>query len=325
MKLKNNLAGCDFLKLPIKLISVVGPTASGKTALAVELAKKYNGEIISADSMQIYKGMSIATAKPSDEEKQGIPHHLMDFLQSDKTYSVADFVNDAKACIEDIVSRGKLPIIAGGTGLYVDSLLNGISFEKQERNEDISNELFELYQQKGVDYLLDMLSEFDSESADNLREQRNVKRIIRAIEFYKTSGITISEHNRNSRQNDSPYEPIKLGLKYEDRQKLYDRINLRVDLMLKNGLVEEAKEVLSQSLSSTSKMAIGYKELIPYFNGERSLDECIEILKRETRRYAKRQLTWFNRDKDINWILVDKFNGFDDIFNYAQTIIDKGL
>ncbi|WP_405355451.1 tRNA (adenosine(37)-N6)-dimethylallyltransferase MiaA [Ruminococcus sp.] len=313
------------MKLPIKLISVVGPTASGKTALAVELAKKYNGEIISADSMQIYKGMSIATAKPSDKEKQGIPHHLMDFLPSDKTYSVADFVNDAKACIEDIVSRGKLPIIAGGTGLYVDSLLNGISFEKQERNEDISNELFELYQQKGVDYLLDMLSKFDSESADNLREQRNVKRIIRAIEFYKTSGITISEHNRNSRQNESPYEPINLGLKYEDRQKLYDRINLRVDLMLENGLVEEAKEVLSQSLSSTSKMAIGYKELIPYFNGERSLDECIEILKRETRRYAKRQLTWFNRDKDINWILVDKFNGFDDIFNYAQTIIDKGL
>lgn len=314
-----------FLSKPIKLISVVGPTASGKTALAVELAKKYNGEIISADSMQIYKGMNIATAKPTDEEKQGIPHHLTDFLPSDKTYSVADFADEAGRCIEDIVSRGKMPIIAGGTGLYVDSLLNGVSFEKQERNEEISNELFALYQQNGIDYLLNMLGEFDGESAENLREQRNVKRIIRAIEFYKTSGITISEHNRNSKLQGSPYSPIKIGLKFEDRQKLYDRINLRVDIMLENGLVDEAREVLSSSLSSTSKMAIGYKELIPYFSGERSLDECVEILKRETRRYAKRQLTWFNRDKNINWILVDKFKCFDDILNYAETIIDKGL
>lgn len=310
---------------PIKLISVVGPTASGKTALAVELAKHYNGEIISADSMQIYKGMNIATAKPTDEEKQGIPHYLTDFLPSDKTYSVADFADEAGRCIEDIVSRGKMPIIAGGTGLYVDSLLNGISFEKQERNEEISNELFALYQQNGIDYLLNMLGEFDGESAENLREQRNVKRIIRAIEFYKTSGITISEHNRNSKLQGSPYSPIKIGLKFEDRQKLYDRINLRVDIMLENGLVDEAREVLSSSLSSTSKMAIGYKELIPYFSSERSLDECVEILKRETRRYAKRQLTWFNRDKNINWILVDKFKCFDDILNYAETIIDKGL
>ena len=314
-----------FLNYPIKLISVVGPTASGKTALAVELAKKYNGEIISADSMQIYKGMNIATAKPTEEEKQGIPHHLTDFLPSDKTYSVADFADEAGCCIEDIVSRGKMPIIAGGTGLYVDSLLNGVSFEKQERNEEISNELFALYQQNGIDYLLNMLGEFDGESAENLREQRNVKRIIRAIEFYKTSGITISEHNRNSKLQDSPYSPIKIGLKFEDRQKLYDRINLRVDIMLENGLVDEAREVLSSSLSSTSKMAIGYKELIPYFSDERSLDECVEILKRETRRYAKRQLTWFNRDKNINWILVDKFKCFDDILNYAETIIDKGL
>ena len=314
-----------FFYFSIKLISVVGPTASGKTALAVELAKKYNGEIISADSMQIYKGMNIATAKPTDEEKQGIPHHLTDFLPSDKTYSVADFADEAGCCIEDIVSRGKMPIIAGGTGLYVDSLLNGVSFEKQERNEEISNELFALYQQNGIDYLLNMLGEFDGESAENLREQRNVKRIIRAIEFYKTSGITISEHNRNSKLQDSPYSPIKIGLKFEDRQKLYDRINLRVDIMLENGLVDEAREVLSSSLSSTSKMAIGYKELIPYFSDERSLDECVEILKRETRRYAKRQLTWFNRDKNINWILVDKFKCFDDILNYAETIIDKGL
>lgn len=313
------------MNYPIKLISVAGPTASGKTKLAVELAKHYNGEIISADSMQIYKGMSIATAKPDDEEKQGIPHHLMDFLPSDKAYSVADFVNDSAACIEDIVSRGKLPVIAGGTGLYIDSLLNGISFEKQERNEELCNELFALYQKNGVEYLLDMLSKFDRESADKLKEQRNVKRIIRAIEFYKTSGITISEHNRKSKLQGSPYSPVKLGLKYEDRQKLYDKINLRVDLMLEKGLVNEAEEVLSKNLSRTSKMAIGYKELIPYFKKERSLDECVEKLKRETRRYAKRQLTWFNRDMEINWILVDKFDSFEDILKYAETIIDKGL
>lgn len=310
---------------PIKLISVVGPTASGKTALAVELAKHYNGEIISADSMQIYKGMNIATAKPDYTEMQGIPHHLMDFLPSDKSYSVADFVNYAASCIDNIVKQGKLPIIAGGTGLYVDSLLNGISFEKQERCEEICNELFSLYEKNGVEYLLNMLSEFDAESAESLREQRNVKRIIRAIEFYKTSGMTISEHNRKSKLNKSPYEPVKIGLKYEDRQKLYDKINLRVDIMLEKGLIEEAREVLSNSLSSTSKMAIGYKELIPYFSGEKSFDECVETLKRETRRYAKRQLTWFNRDKEINWILVDKFDSFNDIFNYAISIIDKGL
>ncbi len=313
------------MNYPIKLISVVGPTASGKTALSVELAKRYNGEIISADSMQIYKGMSIATAKPDESEKQGIVHHLMDFLPSDKTYSVADFVSDGSKVIQDIYSRGKMPILAGGTGLYVDSLLNGISFEKQQRDEKLCNELYAIYEQKGVDSLLNMLSEFDAESAENLKTQKNVKRIIRAIEFYKTSGMTISEHNKKSRQAESPYEPIKIGLKYEDRQKLYDKINLRVDLMLKKGLVDEAREVLSNNLSSTSKMAIGYKELIPYFSGEKSLDECIETLKRETRRYAKRQLTWFNRDKDINWILVDRFACFEDIVNFAVAIIDKGL
>ena len=183
----------------IKIISVVGPTASGKTALSVELAKHFNGEIISADSMQIYQGMHIATAKPDEEEKQNIRHHLMDFLPAEKTYSVADFVNDAKICVEDIVSRKKLPIIAGGTGLYVDSFLNNITFSNYERNDDITNELYSLYELNGVDYLLDMLAEFDSESAENLKEAKNVKRIIRAIEFYKTNGITISEHNRNSK------------------------------------------------------------------------------------------------------------------------------
>ena len=309
----------------IKIISVVGPTASGKTALSVELAKHFNGEIISADSMQIYQGMHIATAKPDEEEKQNIRHHLMDFLPADKTYSVADFVNDAKICVEDIASRSKLPIIAGGTGLYVDSFLNNITFSNYERNEDITNELYSLYEQYGADYLLELLAEFDSESAENLKEARNVKRIIRAIEFYKTNGITISEHNRNSKNISSPYQVVKIGLKFDDRQKLYDRINKRVDIMMEKGLLDEAEKVLSSNLSNTSKMAIGYKELIPYFNKEKSLDDCIETLKRETRRYAKRQLTWFNRDEEINWIYVDRFNNFDEILNYAISIAEKGL
>ena len=306
------------MNYPIKLISVVGPTASGKTALAVELAKKYNGEIISADSMQIYKGMNIATAKPDEQEKQGIPHWLTDFLPSDKTYSVADFVSDAASCIEDIVSRGKMPIIAGGTGLYVDSLLNGISFEKQERNEEISNELLALYEQNGVDYLLDMLAEFDSESAENLKEQRNVKRIIRAIEFYKTSGITISEHNRNSKLKGSPYNPIKIGLKFEDRQKLYDRINLRVDIMLEQGLIEEVKNILEKyNKFPTALQGLGYKEVVDYLNGIYTKEEMIEKIKMETRRYAKRQLTWFRKNKQTTWL-----EGTNEIQNNVNIILE---
>lgn len=309
----------------IKIISIVGPTASGKTALSIKLAKEFNGEIISADSMQIYKGMHIATAKPDIDEMQGIRHHLIYFLPCDKSYSVADFVNDASRCVNDIISRGKLPFLVGGTGLYVDSFLNNISFGEQVRDDKLTKELYSLYEEKGVNCLLEMLDEFDHESAERLKNEINVKRIIRAIEFYKTSGITISEQNRRSKAVLSPYNPIKIGIKFEDRQKLYDRINYRVDCMMEKGLLQEAQEVLSKNLSNTSKMAIGYKELLPYFNGERSLDECIEVLKRETRRYAKRQLTWFNRDKDINWILADKFENPDDIYNYAIDIIRKGL
>ena len=310
---------------PIKVVSVVGPTASGKTKLSVELAKRFNGEIISADSMQIYTGMSIATAKPSVEEMQGIPHHLMDFLPPQSTYSVAMFTEDAKRCIKDIADRGKLPIIAGGTGLYVDSLLNNISFYDCSRNDEITNKLWEEYNEKGIEPLLAQLESFDPESAKRLSTGQNPKRIIRAIEFYQTTGATITEQNEKSRLIPSPYKPIKIGLIFSDRQKLYDRINLRVDLMLEQGLLEEAKEVLSSPLSSTSVKAIGYKELAPYINGEDALDNCIEKLKRETRRYAKRQLTWFRRDKEINWLIVDEYDSFKELFTEAVSIINKGL
>ena len=309
----------------IKLITVVGPTASGKTRLGVELAKRYGGEVISADSMQIYKGMQIATAKPTVEEMQGIPHHLMDFLEPNQTYSVAMFVDDAKKCIEDISSRGKIPVIVGGTGLYVDSLLNNISFHESQRDTELSEKLRELYYTEGVDYLLDMLRKFDGESAERLETEKNPKRIIRAIEFYKTTGITITEQNKNSKNEESPYSAIKLGLNFEDRQKLYDRINKRVDLMVEAGLVHEAKRVFNSELSFTSVKAIGYKELFPYLKGELPLEECIEKLKQETRRYAKRQITWFKRDKDINWLYPDKADSLEQLFEQAVQITDKGL
>ncbi len=313
------------MKNSIKVISVVGPTASGKTKLAVELAKIFDGEIISADSMQIYKGMQIATAKPTYEEMQGIPHHLMDFLPPSESYSVAMYVKASSECINDITSRNKLPIIVGGTGLYVDSLLNNIQFDEENRNIEITNELWEIYNQHGVEKLLEMLAEFDKKSAERLKEERNAKRIIRAIEFYKTTGKTISEQIENSKKIESPYKAIKIGLNCKDRAKLYERINKRVDLMLESGLIEEARDVLNSELSFTSVKAIGYKELAPYIRNELSLDECVEKLKRETRRYAKRQITWFKRDLDINWLYSDEYNSFKEILDKAIEIIKKEM
>lgn len=318
------MAGCDILENSIKVISIVGPTASGKTKLAVKLARRFNGEIVSADSMQIYKGMQIATAKPTADETEGIKHHLIDFVSPNEIYSVAMFVKDASRCIADINSRGKLPFIVGGTGLYVDSLLNNITFRDEQRDEKLSLELYKIYEEQGIDKLLEMLSEFDIDSANRLKAERNPKRIIRAIEFYKTTGITITEQNEKSKLVKSPFNPIKIGINYKDRAKLYERINKRVDLMLENGLLDEAKDVLSNKLSFTSVKAIGYKELIPYFNGEKTLDECVEKLKMETRRYAKRQITWFKRDLDINWLYADEYNSFEELLAHAVEIINKG-
>ena len=275
--------------------------------------------------MQIYQGMQIATAKPTEQEKGGIVHHLMDFLPPQSTYSVASFTEDAKRCIDEIVSRGRLPFIVGGTGLYVDSLLNNIRFSEEARDTAIADELKRLYEENGVDHLLDILRGFDSSSAERLEKEKNPKRIIRAIEFYKTSGKTITEQNELSRLEESPYSAVKIGLNYSDREKLYERINLRVDLMLEQGLLKEAAQVLDGPLSFTSVKAIGYKELAPYFSGESTLEECVEKLKRETRRYAKRQLTWFKRDKEINWLYVDKYSSFEELFDSAVQIIDKGL
>ena len=320
MNLKNNLV--DNMKNN-KVIVIVGPTASGKTGLSIELAKKYNGEIVSADSMQIYKDMNIATAKPTIEEMCGIKHHLIDFLNPGETYSVGQYVLDAENAISDILSRDKTPIVCGGTGLYVDSLINGINFTEDSSDDKIRNELYQLAETKGIDYLLNVLKEFDPDSYENLSQQRNLRRIIRAIEFYKVTGKTITQQNIESQNTSSKFDYLIIGLNADDRQFIYDRINRRVDLMIESGLIEETKSVLQMNLSDTSIKAIGYKELIPYINNQSSLDDCIEKLKMETRRYAKRQLTWFRRNKMINWIYIDRYSSLNDIVKVAVDIIDK--
>lgn len=308
----------------IPMICIVGPTASGKTALSIELAKLFNGEIVSADSMQIYKGMDIATAKPTVDEMDGVVHHLIDFLEVDQSFSVAQYCELAKATILDIYNRGKFPVLAGGTGLYVDSLIDNITFVDSDSDEDLRFELQKEYEFYGVEHLLNQLREIDPESAQKLEETRNPKRIIRAIEVYKTTGITMSEHNANSRLNDSPYNVVKIGLTATDRQFLYDRINKRVDIMVENGLVEEAREFIDVKHSSTSAMAIGHKELVPYFNGDADLESCLENLKMQTRRYAKRQLTWFRRDEKINWFNIDVLTK-EELLNNAVELIKKVL
>lgn len=303
------------------LIVICGPTASGKTALSIAIAEKLGCEIVSCDSMQIYKGMDIATAKPTSEELSQVRHHLIDFLEPDEVFSVADYVELAKQAISDISKRGMIPILCGGTGLYINSLLDDISFDKTCSSSEIRDELYNLAQEKGNRYLLDMLYEFDPDSAQRLHEN-NLNRIVRAIEVYKTTGKTITQFNLESKPEQSPYDAVVIGINYRDRQKLYERINIRVDKMLEQGLLDEAKEVIRNSDLKTAYQAIGYKELLPYFKSEKTLDECVEVLKMQSRRYAKRQLTWFRRDQRINWIYADEYSGFDDIVSTALKIIN---
>ena len=308
-----------------KVIAIVGPTASGKTSLSIKVAENFDGEIISADSMQIYKGMSIATAKPALDEMKGIKHYLIDFLEPDKSYSVGQYVLDARQAADKIKSKGKTPVICGGTGLYVDSLLNGINFTDNSRDERIRKELIDLYEEKGVDYILKMLREIDPDSAERLCAEKNPKRIIRSIEFYKTTGTTITEQNIKSRLNESDFEPLIIGLTAKDRQYLYDRINRRVEIMVEQGLVEEARDVLGSRLSDTSSEAIGYKQLKPYFEGAAEFDSCIERLKTETRHYAKRQLTWFRRNKNIHWINIDELTTTEQQYKSIENTIRRFL
>lgn len=300
-----------------KIICIVGATASGKTSLSVELAKALDGEIISADSMQVYKNMGIATAVATKEEQQGVPHHLVEFLDCSESFSVADFVSLANERIKDISSRGKTPIIVGGTGLFVDSLVKGISFSNVGADEKIREELSEL----SNDELYAKLMELDESSAKDIHPN-NRKRVIRALELC-LSGTTKTQQNENSTKEESPYEALYIGVGYEDRQKLYDRINLRVDYMLADGLEDEARAMLNIA-GKTSKQAIGHKELSGYFDGNITLDEAVDNLKKETRHYAKRQLTWFRRNENIHWLLADTMEK-DDLIDKAVALSKEFL
>jgi len=306
------------------VLAVVGPTASGKTWLGVELAKIYGGEVISADSMQIYKGMDIASAKPTEDEKQGIPHHLVDFLDRDVSFSAADYVAMANEKIQEVLSRGRLPIIVGGTGLYVDSLLENVKFSEGGSDEAYREELYAFAKKNGNEALYARLVETDPEAAESIHPN-NLVRVIRALEVCKVTGRRFSELKKESKLVESPYDSLILGLNYENRQTLYDRIDLRVDEMVKAGLVEEARQLWQESGMKTAANAIGYKELIPYFEGKMPLDDCISTIKQETRHYAKRQLTWFRRNQRIEWIMLDAFNKKNEILENCKKTIAKYL
>ena len=309
-------------KIPV--IAVVGPTASGKTALSINIAKRFSGQVVSADSMQIYEKMNIATAKPTDDEMQGVPHHLIGFQPIDKKFSVAEYVTLAKNCIEKIYSQGDVPVIAGGTGLYVDSLLQNIQFSQEDENTETRKELIEMFNEKGAEYMLSWLAEIDPETAEKLH-LKDKSRIIRALEIYKATGKTMTEQKALSKTEPSPYNTLYIGINYRDRNVLYDRINRRVDIMVENGLLEEAKDFYNIPTDKTACQAIGYKELAPYFSNEKTLDECLESLKIETRHYAKRQLTWFRKNENINWVYPDDYENPQDMLKCVFEIIDKFL
>lgn len=299
---------------------IAGPTASGKTSLSIELAKRLNGEIVSADSMQIYTSMDIATAKPDAEEMQGIPHHLIGIIEPGEEFSVAQYKLKATEAIEDILSRGKQPIVVGGTGLYIDTLMNNTEYLEYKKS-DVRSTLEARNEREGTLSLLNELSSIDPETAEKLHVN-DAKRIIRALEVYYSTGKTISEQRELSHLNESPYRWCLIGLNAEDRRYLYDRINLRVDIMLRNGLIEEAKEFFASQASRTAVQAIGYKELRSYLDGEATLDDVIEKLKMETRRYAKRQLTWFRRYSEINWLMIDSCDGTE-LIDRAVALIEE--
>lgn len=304
----------------IPLIVVAGPTASGKTKLAVELAKSLNGEVVSADSMQVYRHMNIATAKPSAEEMEEVPHHLIDFIEPGAScFSVAEYAKLAHNEIKKIAQRNKMPILAGGTGLYINAVVDNIQYAEIESDECIRKELQTLANENGNEFMLRQLSKVDPQLAASLHPN-NLGRILRALEVYRITGIPMSEHQRRSRLSEQKYDLCMLGLCFADREILYERINQRVDLMLEQGLIEEAKKI-SLIYGGTACQAIGYKELQPYFNGSKSLDECVDSLKQATRRYAKRQLTWFRRDKRIHWLTVDQFKSSELLVEAAKNII----
>ncbi len=318
-----------------RVAAVVGSTASGKTSLAIALAKAFDGEIISCDSMQIYRYMDVGTAKPTPEEQSEIPHHLIDFFDptDPQGYSCADYVRDARAVADDIISRGKLPILCGGTGLYLDAFLRGGSFQDTQVDQTLRDSLLAYAETQGAEALHAMLRELDPEAAETIHPN-NVKRVIRAIEICRTTGRTKTDLDRASQEVECPYDALVVGIRYQNRQTLYRRIENRVDEMIEAGLVEETRRLREMGVFETcptAAQAIGYKELFPYLDGEATLAQATEILKTATRHYAKRQMTWFGAKKYVRWVDADEGEDlppkeFEDIVNNAKKLfIQEGF
>ena len=305
------------------LIILTGPTAVGKTDLSIQLAKAVDAEIVSADSMQIYKYMDIGSAKVTEEEMQGVKHYLVDEIEPDMPFSVSEYKRMAEEYIDEISSRGKNVIVTGGTGLYLNSLIYDMDFGKSDANQELREELNKELEENGPAYMYEKLVSLDKEASERIHPN-NTKRVIRAIEV-AMSGEKMNDFSKDLRYN-KKYRPIIIVLN-RDRQALYDRINLRVDIMLKNGLIEEVKGLLEKGYTKDmiSMQGIGYKEIIKYFEGEYTLDEAIEIIKRDSRRYAKRQLTWFRRYEDAKWFEIDKFDSAEELKDAVVSYVKEML
>ncbi len=303
------------------LICIAGPTASGKTALSVALAQQLHTEIISADSMQLYRGMDIGTAKPDVRERGGVVHHMFDVAEAGESFSVARYQQLADACAQDILARGMVPIVCGGTGLYMDALIDGSTFSGDETNTQIREKYQQMAEEQGVHAVHECLRAVDPEAAERIHEN-NLKRVIRALEVFEQTGITLDELNRRNKRREPKYEAVMIGLCPSTRELLYERINRRVDVMLEQGLLEETRSLLEQGkITGTAAQAIGYKELLPYFAGEATLEACVETLKQASRNYAKRQLTWLKRNPNIEWLNYDSSEEFEELVRRSTKII----
>ena len=303
------------------LICIAGPTASGKTALSIALAKELGGEIVSCDSMQVYKRMDIGTAKPTPQEREGIVHHMIDVCEPWEDFSVGKYCDMASPIVDDIMARGKAAIIVGGTGLYMDSLIRGndfAPFPATGRRE----ELEKLADEKGIEAVIAQLREVDPESAEKLHPSDR-KRIIRAMEVYLETGESITEHNRKTQEKPPRYNPVWFALEDEDRQDLYDRIDRRVEIMLQDGLIDEIKSLLAEGIpeSATAMQAIGYKEFVDALAGRSSMETAVALVQQSSRKYAKRQLTWFRRNKNIHWLKRKKGESTEEILKKARQVL----
>jgi len=305
-----------------KILCVVGPTACGKTKMGVLLAKAFNGEVVSVDSMQIYRGMTIGTAAPTPDEMEGVPHHMVAVADPAESWSVARFVEEADRCVQDILGRGKLPVLVGGTGLYLDAIIAGRTFAAGQAGGEIRAALEEELARGGIEPLLQQLRRVDPEAAARLHPS-DEKRILRALEVYRETGKTITEHNRETQAIPRKYDPIYIGLAFRDREDMKALIDRRVDAMVEQGLVEEIEALLQRGLplDGTALQAIGYKEFLSAMAGQRPLSEAVEEVKLRSRQYAKRQLTWLRRNRDIHWILWEKERDFVSALQIATEIL----